>query len=185
MNLRIETPRLELIAADLALVRADLHHREDLARRLDARLEDWPPPLYEVSSMQWTINRLTEDPARVGWMGWYWVRRAPHRVAIGMGGFKGRPEAGAVEIGYSVVPKFQCHGLATEAVTALVEWAFEHVNVVRVVAETLPELIPSQRVLTKSGFTYVGEGSEPGVLRYERRRLSPLPLAESHLPLPP
>ena len=68
MNLRIETSRLELIAADLALVRADLHHREELARRLDARLEDWPPPLYEVSSMQWAINRLTEDPARVGWV---------------------------------------------------------------------------------------------------------------------
>lgn len=184
MNLRIETPRLELIAADLALVRADLHHREELARRLDARLEDWPPPLYEVSSMQWAINRLTEDPARVGWMGWYWVRRVPHRVAIGMGGFKGLPEAGTVEIGYSVVPKFQRQGLATEAVTALVNWAFTHAGVVRVMAETLPELIPSQRVLAKSGFAYLGEGSEPGVLRYERGRSPLLPLAESPLPFP-
>lgn len=185
MNLRIETPRLELIAADLSLVRADLHHREELAHRLAARLEDWPPPLYEVSSMQWTINRLTEDPARVGWMGWYWVRRWPHRVAIGLGGFKGLPEAGAVEIGYSVVPKFQRQGLATEAVTALVDWAFTHAGVTRVLAETLPELIPSQRVLAKNGFAYVGEGTEPGVLRYEHRPSSSLPGADSPLPWSP
>ena len=172
MNLRIETPRLELVAADLALVRADLHDREELACRLDTQLEGWPPPLYEVSSMHWGIDRLTDDPARVGWMGWYWVLRAPRRVAIGMGGFKGRPEVGAVEIGYSVVPGFQRQGLATEAVTALVGWAFQHVEVTRVLAETLPELIPSQRVLAKSGFVFLGEGSEPGVLRYERCRLS-------------
>ena len=40
----------------------------------------------------------------------------------------------------------------------------------RVIAETLPDLFPSIGVLRKIGFSYAGEGSEPGVIRYELRR---------------
>jgi len=40
----------------------------------------------------------------------------------------------------------------------------------RVIAETLPELTPSIGVLRKCGFRPVGEGSEPGVIRFELTR---------------
>jgi len=39
-----------------------------------------------------------------------------------------------------------------------------------VIAETLPELTPSIGVLRKCGFELIGEGSEPGVIRFERTR---------------
>jgi hypothetical protein len=39
-----------------------------------------------------------------------------------------------------------------------------------VIAETLPELTPSIRVLEKSGFVSGGEGSEEGLIRFELSR---------------
>jgi RimJ/RimL family protein N-acetyltransferase len=39
-----------------------------------------------------------------------------------------------------------------------------------VTAETLPELTPSIGVLLKCGFRLEGEGSEPGVIRYQLTR---------------
>ena len=53
----------------------------------------------------------------------------------------------------------------------LIAHAFAHPEVARVIAETLPDLFPSIGVLRKIGFSYVGEGSEPGVVRYGLRRV--------------
>ena len=38
------------------------------------------------------------------------------------------------------------------------------------IAETLPGLMPSIGVLRKCGFRFIGDGSEPGVIRYELTR---------------
>ena len=66
-------------------------------------------------------------------------------------GLKGPPDAeGLVEIGYSVLETHQRRGYATEAVRALIAWAKER-GAKRIAAETLPELLPSQRVMDKLG----------------------------------
>jgi len=75
-----------------------------------------------------------------------------------------------VEVGYGVLPGFRRQGYATEAAQGLIAHAFAHPEVALVIAETLPDLFPSIGVLRKIGFVYVGEGSEPGVVRYELRR---------------
>jgi RimJ/RimL family protein N-acetyltransferase len=62
------------------------------------------------------------------------------------------------------------HGYATEAVRGLVAAAFALPEVRRVLAETLPELTPSIGVLHKCGFRLIGDGSEPGVIRFEITR---------------
>jgi len=173
MNLILRTARLELIAATLEMVTADLHRREQLPALLRAEIgEGWPPPLYDVSAMEWLKKSLGADSTLGGWTAWYWIQRRP-RVLIGLSGFKSRPKNGVVELGYSVVEKYQRRGFATEVVGAMVHWAFAN-GVERVLAETLPELIASQRTLLKNGFQYVGEGSEPGVMRFERRRRPPV-----------
>jgi RimJ/RimL family protein N-acetyltransferase len=48
----------------------------------------------------------------------------------------------------------------------LIGRAFAFPDVRRVIAETLPELTPSIGVLRKCGFRFIGEGSEPGVIRF-------------------
>jgi RimJ/RimL family protein N-acetyltransferase len=173
-SLKIEplrTERLELIPATLELADADLHNRMEFIHQLKACvLDSWPPPLNDENSMKYTRDYLRANPEAVGWAAWYFVAKKHKPVVVGQGGFKGVPAAGAVEIGYSLLPVFQKQGYALEAVAALLEWAFRHEEVDRVVAETLPELAPSIRLLEKSGFTNIGKGSEDGVIRFELSR---------------
>ena len=174
MPLRIETNRLDLIAATEGMVRAELEDRARLASLLGAEVPaDWPPPLNDADSMRWVLNVMRATPAIEGWITWYFLLRrdgaAP--LAIGNGGFKGVPAAdGTVEIGYSVREENQRQGYASEAVDALVEWAFSHAFVTRVIAHTLPVLAPSIRVLEKNGFAFLGDGEEEGTIVFERRR---------------
>ncbi|MGW4423801.1 GNAT family N-acetyltransferase [Streptosporangium sp. NPDC004631] len=63
------------------------------------------------------------------------------------------PPLGQAMTGYSMLPEFRGRGFATRAVTLLVEWAFEHTSLDRIVAGTAPENIASQRVLERAGFS--------------------------------
>ena len=89
-------------------------------------------------------------------------------MAVSAGGYKGphTPE-GMVEIGYSILANYQRRGFASEAVRGLLDNAYAHGDVTSVIAETLPELEPSIGVLRNAGFELVGDGSEPGVIRFE------------------
>jgi ribosomal-protein-alanine N-acetyltransferase len=167
----LTTERLVLVPATLELADADLYNRLEFSHRLSARvLDSWPPPLNDDDSKRWTVDYLKRRPEAAGWAAWYFVAKRHKPVVIGQGGFKGVPAAGAAEIGYSLLPEFQGKGYAAEAVAALVDWAFGHPDVVRVVAETLPALAPSIRLLERAGFKNVGPGSEAGVIRFERTR---------------
>jgi ribosomal-protein-alanine N-acetyltransferase len=158
----VQTARLDLIPITLEIIEADLHRRDELPALICAEIgEGWPPPLMDVAAMEWTKRAVQADPALGGWTAWYWILRAPRRTLIGLSGFKSRPANGAVELGYSTLPAYQRRGFATEAVNAM--------------AETLPELIASQGVLVKTGFQFIGEGSEPGVIRFERKQNAPRP----------
>jgi len=163
---------MTLIAATKELVLADLEGAEPLAAMLDAQVADnWPPDLYDREPMKYALRQLA-DPAEQGWSFWYLLSGMENeRVVVGICGFKGRPDvSGSVEIGYSVLPQFRNQGFATEAVERLLSWAFSHQSVLEVRAETLPHLQQSIRVMKKNGFTFVGKGSEQGVVRYVVQR---------------
>ena len=83
-------------------------------------------------------------------------------IAAGLVGFKGLPTGeGSVEIGYGLASIYQGLGYMTEAVKALVQWAFSHPDCKRVTANTHPENIRSRRVLVKNCFDETGpEGEE-------------------------
>ncbi len=81
-------------------------------------------------------------------------------------GFNG----GAPEIGYGIKKEFAGHGLMSEAVAALAEWASRQPGVTRVLAQTEPDNLASQRVLVKAGFAADGTlGDEGPLFTYTRR----------------
>jgi ribosomal-protein-alanine N-acetyltransferase len=174
---RLRTTRLELIAATLDMALAERDDPARLERDYGIRLaRPWPPPLNDEASLAWSINVLRREGSRPGWGFWYITLPAGQEeggpaVAIGNGGFKGAPDSsGTVEVGYSVLEEYQRRGYASEAVEALVAWAFLQQGVLRVIAETYPVLIGSIGVLRKTGFREIGPGSEEGVIRFERLR---------------
>jgi [ribosomal protein S5]-alanine N-acetyltransferase len=169
------TDRLRLIPASVEMAQADLRGRTELERVLDVRVpESWPPDLFDAPAVDYIIQQLTERPSAYGWWLYYFIlneNTGSEPVLVGAGGYKGEPDAdGSVEIGYSIVPEQRRQGYATEATSGLVAQAFADPRVNRVIAETLPELAPSIGVLKKCGFTYIGVGSEKGVIRYEMTR---------------
>lgn len=167
-ELLLESARLELVPTSMEIAQADLQNRSELKELLSADIpKSWPPHLVDRAMLEWTVSKLEKDSTYWIWSSRYFILKEP-RTLIGLGGFKGSPNAaGLVEIGYSVVPEHQNLGFATEAVKALCDWAFLHPKVTRIVAETYPDLTVSISVLENCEFTYAGTGSEIGVARYE------------------
>lgn len=81
-------------------------------------------------------------------------------LVVGGAGFHGEPdEQGDVEIGYGIAEEYRGQGVATAAVTLLIEIARAH-GARRVVAGTDPDNTPSQRVLVKAGFVRTDDEGE-------------------------
>lgn len=174
-ELTMRTERLELVASNAILAKANLERGEEFGRMLDALIpKDWPPPLNDIESMRWSAEYHAHQDGTTGWMEWFIILADPRqnaRQAVGIAGFKGSPTGdGTVEVGYSVMEDQQRKGYATEAVRRLVEWAFANPLVRRVIAETYPELTPSIRVMEKIGMRFIGVGSGERIIRYELKR---------------
>ena len=170
----IVTERLELVPATVELTRAALKGDGALARSLGALVPaTWPPEFLDPPSLEFTLDRLAEGLEQTGWWLHFVVlaRGVTGRTLIGSAGYRGPPSPdGTVEVGYGIVRDHQRQGYAAETVRGLLAHAFAVPVVRRVIAETLPELTPSIAVLRKCGFRLVGDGSEPGVIRFELTR---------------
>jgi RimJ/RimL family protein N-acetyltransferase len=86
---------------------------------------------------------------------------------IGDAGWKGGPdESGVAEIGYGLAAPSRGHGLGSELVGLIADWAAAQAGVRRVVAEVHVSNLPSQRALERNGFNLAQ--TQPLYLIYER-----------------
>jgi [ribosomal protein S5]-alanine N-acetyltransferase len=173
-HLKLSTARLNLVAATFDHLCAELESPQHLGRLLNARIEgDWPPGQYDRGAQEFFRDRLQEGgPAAIGWYTWYALRRCPageQPMLVGAGGYIGEPdEAGQVEIGFSVVARWQGHGYATEMVEALVARALADSRVRKIVAHTTLDNPASRRVLEKTGFHPAGTAESSEGILFER-----------------
>jgi len=173
---RLSANRLELIAATLDHVYAELEAPESLAALLNTQVEpEWPPGEYDRDAQEFFRDRLKEcGMSAVGWYCWYAVRRgSPDHpsVLIGAGGYFGPPgEGGIVEIGFSIMPAWQNLGYATELAELLIKNAFTDSRVRKVIAHATPMNLASCKVLKRCGFKYVSRDEESGNNLYEIMR---------------
>jgi RimJ/RimL family protein N-acetyltransferase len=151
----IETQRLILYALTRDHLEMALTNVGELSTALQVSAT---PDVFSEESRQAMMIKISRmdhaEPDLHPWYTYFFLVRSSDRQAVGVCGFKGAPTLfGTVELGYAMHEKFRNHGYMTEAVQALVEWAFEHSNCQRVTAETLPDNYASQRVLQKAGLT--------------------------------
>ncbi len=133
----------------------------------------WPPEYLDAAALEFTLDRLEEGPEQAGWWLQFVLLKSgeARRTLIGSAGYKGPPTPdGTVEVGYGIVSDHRRQGYASEVVRGLTTRAFVVPTVRRVIAETLPDLTGSIGVLKKCGFQQMGEGTEPGVTRFELTR---------------
>ena len=127
----------------------------------------------DTAALEFTLARLEENPDQAGWWLHFVVLRGAGtaRTLIGTCGYTGPPSTdGTVEVGYSIVEEHQRHGYASEAVRGMVAHAFALPSIQRVIADTLPGLEASIGVVLKCGFRPAGQGSGPGVIRFDLTR---------------
>ena len=100
---------------------------------------------------------MLKDPSLYTWGSWLIVRKSDSQV-IGDAGFKGKPDdQRRVEVGYGLLEHYRGRGYATEAMTALIEWALADEKVEKVIAETNRDNQASIRVLEKVNMTRIRE----------------------------
>jgi len=162
----IETASLKLIPCELKHFEAILQDRGRLEQLLGVGVfDDWFnfPGVAGIEAIRFSCEYLKANPEARGWWTYLFIH-AEDNMLIGLGGYKGRAdEAGAVEIGYAIIPAYRCKGLATEAAGGLIDHAFSHTHIRRVDAHTLAEHNASTRVLEKAGMAHVGIAHDPDV----------------------
>lgn len=152
----LQTKRMELRALTADQLTLALENIDALASELQAAV---PADVFSQESRQAMLIKRTRmdfvDSYLHPWYTYFLLIQAEDRRALGVCGFKGAPsQFGSVELGYAIHEDFRNRGLMTEAVCALVDWAFTHDTCDRVTAETLRENIASQRVLQKAGLVF-------------------------------
>lgn len=169
----LRTARLRLVAITPAMLKADEAGGatfELLAKLLGAEVTaEWPPEHWEPHVLHFIEKQFEEEPRTRGWHRYVLLPKGRGYTLIGAVGAFPKLE-GDAEIGYSTLPAFQRQRYATEAARALVEWLLRQKDVRSVSAQTYAALPESVKVMERCGMTFVGDGDDPGTVRYRRMR---------------
>ena len=171
----VHTARLELTPLDADAIQALLAGDAKRLKQLTGAAFPQPvaPPPYMAESLPVVGAQLRKSPAEAPWWNWLVVKHEDGE-AVGSVAFGGKPDpAGAVLIGYAMYPGHEGRGYATEAVKAMVEWAFAQPGVKTLRALAPVWNTPAVHVAEKVGMRPVSsdEDDEVGeVLVYEVAR---------------
>jgi [ribosomal protein S5]-alanine N-acetyltransferase len=164
MMFELHTPRLTLIPlSHQQLLVWHQSGRKDLEKILNLQPNPWKLELfYEQETQQALSNYWIPQTAKFP-LDYYWytsweIIHKDSSCSVGGIGFAGLPDdEGATEIGYALDEKFRGKGIATEAVQALSNWAFQDPGLHKLRAETPVDNVESQRVLEKNNFQKTGQ----------------------------
>jgi ribosomal-protein-alanine N-acetyltransferase len=157
----LSTKRLTLIALSRDQLKAYLIGGSAFQQVVGAAsLEILTPILKRAIGLK--LEKMTRaNPGDWPWITYWLIRISPGDFGAGLIGYKGPPDSkGEVEIGYGIDPAYRGQGYTTEALLAMIIWAFADTNCLRILApETLRSNPASNRVLQKAGFRVYAEDS--------------------------
>jgi RimJ/RimL family protein N-acetyltransferase len=162
--IKLQTPRLTLIPLDhqQLLIWKQLGHK-GLEKILELQTNTWKMELfYEQETIQALNNYWIPQTAKFP-LDYYWYTNweiilNSSSCSVGGLGLAGLPDnEGTTEIGYALDQKYRGQGIATEAVQALCDWAFQDADLRVIRAETPVDNKGSQRVLEKNHFEQTGK----------------------------
>ena len=128
-----------------------------------ARFREPAPPPYMADALPVVRDRLRAHPSEEAWWNWLIVDRASGEAAgsVAFGGPVNRD--GAVLVGYAMYAEYEGRGYATEAVRALVAWAFGQPGVREVRALAPVWNTPALRVAENVGMRPVASEEDDDV----------------------
>jgi len=148
----ISTPRLTLIPLSQAQLELCLAELPSLERELGVTIvhDFFTDRVHRAIRMK--VRKMREvDETKHAWLTYWLIIIKEENIGAGMLGFKGYPNAeGSTEIGYGIDPAYQNKGYMSEAVRALIGWAFSH-PFCRTITATEVYNPASKRLLEKLG----------------------------------
>ena len=152
-NLLLTTTRLDLFPLSLAQLTWFLDDEKTFIRKVGPASRVILTDLLQKAIRLKIEKMVVLDSGDLTWITYWLMRLQADKSGIGMLGFKGLPDQGGqVEIGYGIDPAYQNQGYTTEAVSRLIQWAFEDDRCQRIIAPgTRKDNPASNRVLEKVG----------------------------------
>ncbi|WP_182201574.1 GNAT family N-acetyltransferase [Paraliobacillus salinarum] len=146
----VKTDRLTLVTFTIEMMRAALLSNKELEKITTFNVPpEYPMEVYK-ELLPYKIERFSQYPEENEWEGI--IVHTGDNVIIGDLGFKGGPdENGEMDLGYSILPKYQGNRFATEMAVAMVRWGLKHPKVKKITASCSNENQASIRVLEKAG----------------------------------
>ncbi len=151
----IKTERLTLIPLSIHQLETGLASIKQLAAEMNIPLVENLISGTAERAINMKIGKMQSISEELHpWFTYWLIVIDSENIGAGLVGFKGNPDAnGEVEIGYGIDPIYQSRGYMSEAVKALVEWAFSHPECKAINAtNVVPNNFPSQKVLVKNCF---------------------------------
>lgn len=185
MRTELATERLRLLALTVEQLQMYLESPEELERDLGVSVSRDNVTEIVRRAIGLKIDKMAEvDIAVHPWYTYWLAIVTTEPYGAGLIGFKGKPdEQGAVEIGYGIDPAFRRQGLTTEAVRALIAWAFQHPACGSVFAPIKKTNIGSNCVAKKAGMQVFEENDDTFFWRIDCGR-TPAPSARPGVPGP-
>jgi RimJ/RimL family protein N-acetyltransferase len=180
--IELRTDRIRLVALtawQLRLFLADQRQLEsELGYSISRSIVYEPVPraihmklaMMEAIDPDTTVDKAEETRPNHLWLTYWLIVIIGEAFGAGLIGFKGRPDdRGQVEIGYGIDAAYRNQGYTTEAVEALIAWAFQAPECRAVIAPgTYRSNIASNRVLAKVGMRVCAETPETVSWRIEK-----------------
>lgn len=147
----LHTPRLHLIEIN------HLHQPDLFYLLTDKRVTEYYHviPLQEVADVRKVIDFLNQrfrDKAGIRWG----IALEGRDELIGMIGFNSFVPGHKGVLVFALVQEYWGKGYMTEAITAVVAYGFDHLELQRIEAEVLPGNKASEKILEKTGFHHEG-----------------------------
>jgi [ribosomal protein S5]-alanine N-acetyltransferase len=160
----VHTARLDICPLGAEAVEALLAGEgERLSLLTGARFRKPAPPPYMAEALPVVRDRLRDRPEETPWWNWLVVDRESGE-AVGSVAFGGPVTAeGAVLVGYAIYAEYEGRGYATEAVKAMVTWAFAQPGVREVRALAPVWNTPALRVAENVGMRPVASEEDDDV----------------------
>lgn len=157
LSIMLETTRLKLVPLQheqLILFKNDPRAlAENLKTNYIERQND-PSVLADVEeAIEFWIKNTKEHREHFEWFTSWEIILKEENVAVGGIGFAGLPnENGQSMTGYGLDIRYHKRGIASEALQAIIPWAFKNENLKTIIADTPLLNFPSQKVLQKNCF---------------------------------
>ena len=160
---KLQTPRLDLYALTPTALHAYLFSTDVLEADMGRRLSHAILTPIVRRAIQMKLKKMADAPTQEWPWYTYWLAEIREsQFGAGLLGFKGPPDdQGRVEIGYGIDPEASGSGYTTEAVRALIAWAFRHPSCQEILApDTRKDNLASHRILAKLGMQAYAESAD-------------------------